>query len=145
MNKKINALTRAASKVYEAIVRGRVNRYAPLERSLSKLHSCGRTIQHAAHRLHLATQRQWLAAAGNILFRLRFDLNPFSPFDKNGAGAKRAEYLLLRQTWLRRWPRPRARRAGRPRHRLQTSPGPRRLPTPTSQPRERASVGQAIA
>ena len=74
MNKKINALTRAASKVYDAMVRGRSNRYAPLERSLSKLHSCGSTIQHASHRLQLATERRWLAAAGNILFRLSFDL-----------------------------------------------------------------------
>lgn len=58
MIKKINGLTRAASKVYDAIVRGRSNRYAPLERSLSKLHSCGSAIQDAARRLHLATQGQ---------------------------------------------------------------------------------------
>lgn len=74
MNKKNSALTRSASKVYDAIVRGRSNRYAPLERSLSKLHSCASAIQHVTHRLHLATERQWLAAAANILFRLRFDL-----------------------------------------------------------------------
>ncbi len=74
MNKKINTLTRAASKVYDAIVRRRVNRYGPRERSLSKLHSCASTIQDASHRLQLATERRWLAAAGNILFRLRFDL-----------------------------------------------------------------------